>query len=182
MSLIHDWYQENSRVSSVRSSPSCLWVTCLLLYVIPDRASQYLQRGVTWLPPAHTFSSQGQGGPNKEGEKLCAPPSQEPFSSSSIPHTQVPVCVSVSFTWLWAGTLLLSPHAGTQQWVTSWQEAGQLLQGQVGIMRSPGVPHLVRPSPKEKPRRRVLCGLSPLDGKEEGAYRGGDRPGPYPGL
>lgn len=29
-----------------------------------------------------------------------------------------------------------------------------------------------RPSPKEKPKRRVLCGLSLLDGKEEGAYRG----------
>lgn len=29
-----------------------------------------------------------------------------------------------------------------------------------------------RASPKEKPRRRVLCGLSLLDGKEEGAYRG----------
>ena len=92
-SLIRDWYQENSRVSSVRSSPSCFWVPSLLLYVIPDRASQYLQRGVTWLPPAHTFSSRRQGGPNKEGEN---PTSLEPLFVQHSTHRFQSVCVSSS--------------------------------------------------------------------------------------
>ncbi|OWK09872.1 hypothetical protein Celaphus_00006075, partial [Cervus elaphus hippelaphus] len=66
----------------------CLLSFCKLLVghlspPVPDWASQYLQRGVTWLPPAHTFSSRGQGGPSKEGEKLCAPSSLEPFGFTS---------------------------------------------------------------------------------------------------
>lgn len=127
MSLIRDWYQENSRASSIRSSPSCLWVTCLL-YVIPDQASQYLQRGVTWLPPAHTFSSRGQGGPNQDGEN---PTSLEPLFVQHSTHRCQSVC--------------LSPSPGYEQGPCSWvlmQELGSGWHpGELG--RSASCGHLV---------------------------------------
>lgn len=68
---------------------------------VPDWASQYSQRGVTWLPPAHSFSGPGQGGPSGGGGGVVRPklPGALQFVQLST-HTGFTVCVSVSFTWL----------------------------------------------------------------------------------
>lgn len=98
---------------------------------------------------------------DKEGES--AP---EYFSLSQHSTHSFRVWESVSSTWLRAGTALQSPHAGTQQQVGQGGCHRDGLESCVTWRSSSGQ----RPSPREKPRRRVLCGL-PLKG--EGTLRGG---------
>lgn len=108
---------------------------------------------------------------DKEGKSAL-----EHFRLSQHSTHSFRVWESVSSTWLRAGTALQSPHAGTQQqvgWVTSWPGQGGChrdgLESCVTRRSSSGQ----RPSPREKPRRRVLCGLPLLDRRGEGTLRGG---------
>ena len=181
MSLIRDWYQENSFWVSSISSVGCLWVTCLLLFQI-GRVSIYKEVWLGFLLPTPS-PVQDREDLTRRG-RSCVP--QAPWSPSVCPafhtHRFHSLCVCLLH-------LAMSRDLVPESSCRNLAVGDILVRGRAAIAgagwnnvltwcSSPGQ----RPSPKERPKRRGCFVACPsLMGKKV-PTEVELRPGPHPGM